>query len=157
MIGETICSTLTLASCWLRHYEDPLTKNQRWYCPICETRYEPQSGMLVEMVVDYVLAPYPPVEFREVKWASVRRCHPRSTTPEDLLAAIPAAPPISEDFLREIVGKHGSWSYNRGVFDAIPRLEWGGLLPSRATRRARLLAFLPSEGSNAAPVTPRCR
>ena len=87
VVGETVCSTLTMASHWLRRFMDPLEKDQRWYCPVCETKYEPQSGMLVELVTygraHYVLAPYPPVEFREVKWASVRRCHPRATNPEE--------------------------------------------------------------------------
>ena len=136
-----------------------MAKHQRWYCLVCETKYEPQSGMLVELVTagraHYVLAPYPPVEFREVKWASVRRCHPQATTPEELLAAIPAAPPIAADFLRAIAGKSGSWSYDRNVFDSIPRLEWGGLLPSRATRLARLRAVLPPEDLDAASRSPR--
>ena len=118
--------------------------------------------MLIEMLAEgrphYVLAPYPPVEFREIKWASVRRRHPQATTPEDLLAVIPAAPPSSgEDLLAPIAGRPGSWSYRHGVFEAAPRLEWGSLPPSRASRRARLRGVHPAEGMGPAPPAQRRR
>ena len=76
VIGDTLCTTVTLASHWLRHYADPLADGQRWYCPICESRYEQSNGVLVEFLAEgrphFVLAPYPPVEFREIKWASTK-------------------------------------------------------------------------------------
>ena len=161
VVGEVLCTTLTLASHWLRHYSDPLAEGQRWYCPICESRYEESNGMLVELLAEgrphFVLAPYPPVEFREIKWASIRRRHPHATTPEALLAAIPAATPSAgRDLLMPIHDRPGSWSYHHGVFESAPRLAWGSLLPSRATRRARLRGVRPVEPPTEAPTpTPR--
>ena len=162
VVGEVLCTTLTLASHWLRHYPDPLAEGQRWYCPICESRYEQSNGMLVELLAEgrphFVLAPYPPVEFREIKWASVRRRPPHALTPEELLAAIPAAPPSAgHDLLAPILDRPGSWSYRHGVFETAPRLAWGSLLPSRASRRARLRGVRPAVNMGEAPPAQRRR
>ena len=161
VVDDTVCSTVTMASHWLRHYQEPLADGQCWYCPICESRYEQSNGVLVEFLAEgrphFVLAPYPPVEFREVKWASVRRRHPHATTPEVLLAAIPAvAPSAGRDLLMPIFDHPGSWSFRQGVFESAPRLEWSSLLPSRATRRAILRGVRPSAPAAAAPA-PRAR
>ena len=47
--GYERCHTATLSASWKRRHDDPVATKQRWYCPVCESRYTPNNGVLAEM------------------------------------------------------------------------------------------------------------
>ena len=49
--GDPRCLTMACSARWVRRHEHPAAKGQRWYCPVCDTRYRQKWGTLVELVV----------------------------------------------------------------------------------------------------------
>ena len=43
------CCTLVLSKRWPRLFEDPSQSGQRYYCPICGSKYKASTGVLVEV------------------------------------------------------------------------------------------------------------
>ena len=125
--GTERCHTLTVSSLWNRLHQDPIASGQRWYCPVCEARYKPANGVMVEMLIQgvsyYIKAPFPTDDIIDLKAMAVETYHAGAQSPEELLKAIPEAHPLGAEWL-VATRYEGTYSYQEAVFEDIPSLDW---------------------------------
>ena len=151
--GTVKCPTLTLSSRWLRRHEDPLQSQQRWYCPVYQSRYKTCQGVLVQFTYkgheSYVRAEIPPTFLQKVKCAAAQRTYQTAITPEALLHAIPDAA-IRKPIVaipHPDASLTGVYTFNREVFDELPIMNWATWL-SQDVIQAAPPTIAPLAGSS---------
>ena len=123
---------MTLTNHWNVRHEDKTANGQRWYCPVCTSRYKTGSGMLVEIMTEdnvalYTRARFPPHDIQDIKFRAVEEGATKSgnvVTPESLLAAIPEAIPLSRQLLTKIEHTTGSFTYCAEAMESLPEFNW---------------------------------
>ena len=124
------CLTLTLSDEWDRLHEQPDATGQRWYCPMCGTRYKTRFGVLCEMfakdtnIAYYAKAEFPPGTLRDVKFMAIEENFRNCVTPEELLAALPKVSPRAVGTVFQPAGPRGAFRIMKSTWEALPKLEW---------------------------------
>ena len=124
------CNTLILSDKWDRLHADPEAAKQRWYCPICNTRYRTKFGVLTEIIdlskasAYYALAEFPPDGLKDVKMMAIEEKFKTCSTPQELLAALPKIVPWKFGTLLRPAGPEGAWHIDMKQLEGLPHLEW---------------------------------
>ena len=124
------CLTLTLSDQWDRLHEQPDATGQRWYCPICGTRYKTKFGVLCEMLTKetniayYAKAEFPPGTLRDVKCMAIEENFRNCVTPEELLKALPRVSPRAIGTVFRPAGPPGAFRITKSTWESLPKLEW---------------------------------
>ena len=95
------CYTLIEGKSWTQLFEEAWATGQRWYCKVCNARYRPGMGMLVELRASdgdifWIPATYPR-EVKDCKWMRVEEDMGPVATPAELFARIQAIKPYLGD------------------------------------------------------------
>jgi hypothetical protein len=138
---EHACNTVIEGETWVRWHEDPLATGQRWYCPLCSTKYKTKFGVLVELhiagSVYFLLAEYPKA-WNDVKHMKVEFDFAKQvSTPKELYDKIMAVQPYTGDgFLRPamphevLAGRSTDGIYrfaDKAAFTGMAKWSWDDL------------------------------
>ena len=124
------CLTLTLSDEWDRLHAAAEAAGQRWYCPVCKTRYKTKFGVLCEMfgsdpkIAYYAKAEFPPGSLRDVKFMAIEERFQNCVTPEELLAALPKVSPRAVGTVFQPAGPRGAFRIMKSTWETLPKLEW---------------------------------
>ena len=130
--GWEPCNTLITSKDWYRKHENPLATGQKWYCPICETKYKTKYGMLVELKlrtgeIGLLKAPITNDLSKDIKFMSVQQQHSAAESAQDLFDSIPSVEPIMRDTVFTPTTKKGVFRFRNELYQDLPELDWNKL------------------------------
>ena len=124
------CNTLILSDDWDRLHAEPDAVKQRWYCPVCHTRYKTKFGVLTEILdvpkasAYYALAEFPPDGLKDVKMMAIEEKFKHCSTPQELLASLPKIVPWKFGTLLHPAGPKGAWHIDMKQLEGLAHLSW---------------------------------
>ena len=142
---------MTRSDMWRQKEADPLAKGQRWYCRVCNAKYRPKFGMLIELmfpvkgqedlVPHYAKAAFPTKDIGDLKSMAVEKYMKVKgadvSTPEKLYAALPRVVPMDRETMFRPYQKGEGYDRKddmEGVYkaigydiDTLPVFEWDQL------------------------------